>query len=180
MNTKDIDTNEDEVTADVIEAELPDQKLEDQPNEDDKASEYLAGWQRALADYKNLQERMTVQSAITTDVIKAMIFTDLIPVLDNFSAGLSHVPEDRKNDDWVVGLFHVKQQLLDTCRKHGLELIDQVDVDFDPNIHEAVSHEPSDKPPGQVLNVVSVGLRLADKVIRPAKVIIASEAKSES
>lgn len=148
---------------------------QDQEEGDDKAAEYLAGWQRALADYKNLQEKSKFQSSLTTELTKAAIFADIMPIIDNFNIALTHVPEDKKTDDWVVGLFHVKQQLLDLCKQHSLELIAETDIEFDPNIHEAVAYQPSEKPPDTVINIVSAGARLGDRVVKPAKVIVASK-----
>ena len=145
---------------------------------DDKTAEYLAGWQRALADYKNLQEKSKFQATLSSEMARASVFSDLAPVIDNFTAALTHVPEENKNNDWVIGLGHVKQQLLDVCRQHGLELIDKVDVEFDPTIHEAISYQPSELAAGQVVTIVAVGMRLGEKVIRPARVIVSSEPKN--
>lgn len=178
MNDDTNNLNEDEVidqtTTDVVADDVEPSTDAVESNAPDKASEYLAGWQRALADYKNLQEKSKFQAALSSEMARASVFSDLAAVIDNFSSALTHVPEENKKDDWVVGLSHVKQQLLEVCRQHGLELIDAVDVEFDPNIHEAISYQPSDRSAGQVVSVVAIGMRMGERIIRPAKVVVAA------
>jgi molecular chaperone GrpE len=139
-----------------------------------KAEEYLAGWQRALADYQNLQLKSKQQTALTSELTRAAIFSDLTPIIDNFNKALVHVPDSDKNSDWVIGLSHIKQQLIGVCQQHGLELIIESQIDFDPNIHEAIGYQPSDQGANKVIEVVAVGLRLGERIIKPAKVIVST------
>lgn len=170
-------SNKNNQQDDVLDEEILNSQIENEVTAEcsgDKSAEYLAGWQRALADYKNLQEKSKFQSVLASEMAKSAVFSDIIPIIDNFNVALTHVPDENKNADWVIGLFHVKQQLLDLCKRHGLDVIDETDINFDPNIHEAISYQPSDGEADKVLTIASLGLKLGDRVIRPAKVIVSS------
>ena len=67
----------------------------------------------------------------------------------------------------------VHRALLDVMRKHGLELI-ETDGAFDPHVHEALLAQPvEDAEPGSVVQVLQKGYRLGDRVLRPARVVVA-------
>ncbi len=172
---------DDQTNKNIEQDDINDNLLNDQEVEsvvtdqsDDKSAEYLAGWQRALADYKNLQEKTKYQSTLASDMAKSAVFTDIVPIIDNFNSALMHVPEESKTADWVVGLFHVKQQLLDLCKRYGFEVIDEIGINFDPKIHEAISYQPSDEEADKVIAIASLGLSFGDRIIRPAKVIVSA------
>lgn len=135
-----------------------------------QCDEYLAGWQRAKADYENLQKETQAKLAVLTDHTKASLLTEIIPILDNFAKAIEHVPEDQQNQDWVVGVFHIKKQLEDFLNNNGLEKIDTIGQDFDETLHEAVGNEKGQE--GKILKEVSSGYKLNGKVIIPAKVIV--------
>ena len=101
---------------------------------------------------------------------KSSLLTEIIPILDNFTKAVEHVPEDQKNEDWVVGIFHIKKQLEEFLNNNGLEKIETVGQKFDHNLHEAVGQEKGEKD--VVLKDVSSGYKLNGKVVIPAKVIV--------
>jgi len=135
-----------------------------------QVAENLAGWQRAKADYENLQKETQVKIAELSDYTKASLLTEIIPILDNFNKAVEHVPEDQKDQDWVIGVFHIKKQLEDFLKNNGLEKIETIGKEFDENLHEAVGNEKGE--PGKILKEVSSGYKLNCKVIVPAKVIV--------
>jgi molecular chaperone GrpE len=135
-----------------------------------KSEEYWAGWQRAKADYENLKREMDKKVSEIGDFAKISLLTDLIPIIDNFCKAIEHVPEDQKDKDWVVGVFHIKKQLEDFMAQNGLEKIETVGQPFDHNLHEAVGQEEGEKD--IVLKEVSSGYKLNGQVIIPAKVIV--------
>lgn len=136
-----------------------------------KCEEYLSGWQRAKADYENFKKETDKRMGDLTSFAKAGILSDLIPILDNFTKATSHVPEDQKNADWVVGVFHIQKQLEDFLANNGLEKIKTVGEKFDHNLHEAVGKKTSEQK-DIIIKEVSSGYILNDKVIIPAKVIV--------
>jgi molecular chaperone GrpE len=76
-------------------------------------------------------------------------------------------------DDVVDGVRLVHRSLADLLQKQGLTEI-ETEGSFDPHVHEALLSQPSDAPEGSVIEVVQKGYRLGDKVLRPARVVIAA------
>jgi len=137
-----------------------------------KCEEYLTGWQRAQADYANLQKETAEKIKDLSTYTKAALLTDLIPILDNFSKATAHVPEEQQKENWVIGIFQIKKQLEEFLANNGLEKIESLNQPFDPEVHEAVGKEKTSKDKDLVLKEVSSGYKLNGKVIIPAKVIV--------
>jgi molecular chaperone GrpE len=75
----------------------------------------------------------------------------------------------------VQGVALVQGQLLDALKRHGITVIEAVDQPFDPSRHEAIMQQPAPgKTPGTVLQVAEQGFMIHDRVLRPAKVIVAA------
>jgi molecular chaperone GrpE len=132
--------------------------------------EYLAGWQRAKADFINykkeeMQHLQEVARYGSEDLIK-----DLISVLDNFDLGLRAL---EKSGPVEKGVYLIRSQIEDILRKRGLEKIVLKAGDiFDPKVAEALSEVESDRPAGTIVEEIEPGYRLHDKVLRAARVII--------
>jgi molecular chaperone GrpE len=78
----------------------------------------------------------------------------------------------------VQGVVMVQNQFLEMLKRHGITRIDADGKPFDPNIHQAVMQQPSpDHEPGTILQVLEQGFMNHDRVLRPAKVMVSSEAK---
>jgi len=149
--------------------------MADEPREQTEAEkqrdEYLAGWQRAKADFINYKkEEMTHLREVarygSEDLIK-----DLISVLDNFDLGLRSL---EKTGPVEKGVYLIRSQIEDILKKRGLEKIEMKAGDpFDPTTAEALSEVSSDQPPGTIVEEIEPGYRLHEKVLRAARVIIA-------
>ena len=141
-----------------------------------KAQEYLAGWQRAQADLENFHKRASADKAEQKVQLKRQLVEPLLGVADNFQAITKHLPPELQKDNWAQGVMHVVRKLDDVLSAYEITTIDkaQVGSKFDPSLHEAISEEKGQAPPGQVLEVVSPGYALGHFVIRPAKVKVSS------
>lgn len=128
-------------------------------------AEYLAGWQRAKADYINLQREHEQKIADYFKFANEGLILELLPVLDSFEAATKNSPEDKKE-----GILQLYNQLLNTLKSNGLEEIKALGEKFNPELHEAVETIKSDKGEGIVVEEVQKGYKLHGKVIRPAKV----------
>jgi molecular chaperone GrpE len=97
---------------------------------------------------------------------------ELIPILDDLGRALEAASEHEevKVED---GVRLVHRSLADLLQKQGLKEI-ETDGKFDPHVHEALLSQPSDAEEGSVIEVVQKGYRLGDKVLRPARVVIAA------
>jgi molecular chaperone GrpE len=142
---------------------------------DAQAAEYLAGWQRERAEYANYKKRVERERIQWQDVIRSDLVLNLLPVIDDFERAVENLPEEGPARDWANGILLIHRKLKQQMEDLGLEEIDAVGHEFDPEMHEAVTHEPStEHDSGKVIGVLRRGYRLGDKVVRPALVRVAS------
>ena len=149
--------------------ELKKQLLECQKQKE----EYLAGWQRARADFLNhKKEEMERVSGLLVYAQEELILK-LLSVLDNFDVAEKKLPEDLKKDENVKGLLLIKNQLLDFLKGLGLEEIKSIGEKFDANLHEAVGEtETEEKDSGVIFEEIQKGYTIQGRVLRPARVKI--------
>lgn len=131
------------------------------------------GWQRALADYQNLKKESEEQQRALADYVKMQLFHDFVPVIDMFDRALSAVPADLEGNDWVTGIQHIKKRFDEFFENNGIQKIDALGHPFDPDMHDAVGEEESEEKSGVVIKEISAGYMQGEKVLVPAKVIIA-------
>lgn len=145
-------------------------KIEDLQN---TAAANLAGWQKALADYQNMQKEMEHRLATMKDFVSAEMIADLLPIFDNYRVAIEHIPPDNRQDSWAVGLEHILKMWDSFLVEHQISKIESLGQKFDPNIHESVGQlNDKDKDDQIILEEKLAGYKNKDKVIRPAKVII--------
>ncbi len=138
-----------------------------------QAEDYLNGWKRAQADYQNLKRDMEKEKVELAKFTSLSLLLELLPVLDNFGRAIKHLPEEKKNDEWVKGVLAIHQQFLSLMTSMGVTVV-PVDGMFNPELHEAVGNGDGENvPTGTILEVVQPGYTLYGKLIRPAKVRIA-------
>jgi molecular chaperone GrpE len=96
---------------------------------------------------------------------------ELLPVLDDLERALeaAEAHEEAKLEE---GVALVARSFAEVLRKEGLEEV-PTDGKFDPHVHEALLSQPSEAEEGSVIEVLQKGYRLGDRVIRPARVVIA-------
>jgi molecular chaperone GrpE len=136
--------------------------------------EYLELLQRVQADFENYRKRVARDQERLVAHAHERLVRELLPVLDDLERALEAA--DRHEEVQLVeGVQLVERSLRDALRKEGLVEIDTSGA-FDPHVHEALLMQPAEgAEPGSVLDVVQRGYRLGDKVVRPARVIVASE-----
>ena len=133
--------------------------------------EYLAGWQRAKADFINYKKEEFAHLQEVARYGSEDLIKDLITVLDNFDLGLRVL---EKNGPVEKGVYLIRSQIEDILKKRGLEKIAIKPGDaFDPAVAEAMTEVASESPPGTVVEEIEPGYRLHEKVLRAARVIIA-------
>ena len=129
---------------------------------------------RTLADLENFRRRTLREKDDLRAYAAARAVEELLPVLDNLALGL--VAAKAPNADVATllnGFEMVGNQLRSALANQGLKEINPVGQAFDPNLHEAISQQPSaDTPEGQVLQVVRVGYMLNGRLLRPASVVV--------
>jgi molecular chaperone GrpE len=126
---------------------------------------------RTLADFENFRKRSEREKQDFFKYALAATIKDILPVLDNFDRALEHAEE---GDDFHKGVSLIYKQLFDGLRRHGLRIVDEANVRFDPNIHEAVvTEEDPNVPSHTVVAVLQKGYFLHDRLLRPAMVKVA-------
>lgn len=126
---------------------------------------------RTLADFENFRKRSEREKQDYFKYAMSGVIKDLLPVLDNFDRALEHAEE---GDDFHKGVSLIYKQLFDVLRRHGVRVIDEGNVRFDPNIHEAVvTEEDANVPSHTVTAVLQKGYFLHDRLLRPAMVKVA-------
>jgi len=130
---------------------------------------------RLQADFENYRKRMVRERAEVIRAANEDLMNELLPVLDHFDLALSAATNVAVPDAMTEGVRMVREQLLATLGKFGLEPIDADGQPFDPAHHEAISHLPSDTvPENAVLAQTRRGYRLGEKLLRPVQVVVSS------
>jgi len=128
--------------------------------------------QRLAAEFDNFRKRNARENASLTERANERLVKELIPILDDLGRALEAATEQQEAK-LEEGVRLVHRSLADLLTKEGLAEIG-TDGKFDPHVHEALLSQPSDAEEGSVIEVVQKGYKLGDKVIRPARVVVAA------
>lgn len=137
--------------------------------------EYLTGWQRAKADYINLQKEMNQVRANTSLVTKEKIVESLLPSIDSFDMAMANKEAWESVDkNWRTGVEYIYQQIITGLSNSGVEIIDKVGILFDPNLHQSIESITTEEESKDhtIEKVIQAGYKIGDRVIRPARVTI--------
>ena len=177
----------------MAEKEVKRSKVKGKSKEEDlkqKCEEYLNGWKRAQADYQNLVKEFEAKRIDYVRYANANLIMEILPVLDNFKAAFSQIPENEKDSPWVIGFGYIKKQLEALLAQNGVETIKTVGEKFDPSLHEAVedSAAPASTPQsasgrtmerpseqgkdGQIIKEIRPGYTLNKKCVQAARVVV--------
>lgn len=144
---------------------------------EDEAEKYKASWQRALADYQNLQKEIFARRQEWFEMSEQQIIEEFIPVYDHFKKAFGHkeqVTMNKEQESWVNGIGHIMKQFGDILKRHKVEEVKTVGEKFDPSIHESVGElEVEGKEHGKIVKEVDGGYKMGGRVIKAARVIIA-------
>jgi molecular chaperone GrpE len=132
--------------------------------------DYLEGWKREKADFINYkkEEYKKIEEFLEREM-KSLILK-IIPILDNFYRAEKET-EKMKDNNLVLGFLKIKEQLNNFLKEEGVEEMEVIGKEFDPNYHEAVqTTEREGGKSGEIVEELEKGYFLNKKVIRPAKV----------
>ncbi len=138
---------------------------------EEKVAELDNQLKRAVADYRNLESRISQGRSELTNFVGAQLVRKLLPVLDHLEQALSGpaLSERSESNGWVKGVELAVKEFNQVLAQEGLEEI-PVESGFDPALHEAVDTAEGDD--NKILKVVRKGYTLNGKVIRPAQVVV--------
>ena len=127
--------------------------------------------QRLAAEFDNYRKRNARENAALSQRANERLVKELLPVLDDLGRALDAASE-HEEAKLEEGVRLVHRALADVLRKEGVAEI-ETDGRFDPHVHEALLSQPSDEEEGTVIEVVQRGYKLGEKVLRPARVVVA-------
>ncbi len=129
---------------------------------------------RSQADFENYRKRASREKEEAVKYANSALLQQLVSILDNFELGLAAAKTQAQESPIYSGMVLVQKQLNDLLAENGLEPIEAEGKKFDPNLHEAIGHEPSESREGTVIRQARRGYRLKDRLLRPARVVVSS------
>lgn len=142
---------------------------------DEQIEELTDRVRRQMAEFENFRKRSEKEKSQMFDMGAKSIIEKILPVIDNFERGLAAVPEEQKEDAFVVGMDKVYKQMLTTLAEAGVEPIEAVGKEFNPDFHNAVMHV-EDETVGEniVVEEFQKGYMYKDSVVRHSMVKVAN------
>jgi len=127
---------------------------------------------RTAAEFDNYRKRAQKEKEDGRKFAVESLLKDFLPVADNLERALDHA-EEHDLRQVIDGVRLVQKMLADALGKHGIVGFSAVGQPFDPNVHEALMQEESDRPAGTVISEMARGYKLHDRLVRPAAVVVA-------
>jgi len=152
--------------VDTLKAELEKAKGE--------ACANLDGWQRERAEFSNYKKRIDRENEQLHQTLTGSVLKKYLVILDDLELALKARPKEGEGAAWADGIELITRKLQSILDSEGIERINQNKVQFDPNLHEAISNEDNpDFECGEIIEVVRQGYKLGDRILRPAMVRVA-------
>ncbi len=172
-----------EIPVDSEETEAPSEEPESTSELDpwEQLEAEAAKWKdaslRTAAEMDNLRKRTAREREEAIRYANQRLLEELLPVIDNFEMGMMAAAQDTSSMIYI-GMDMVRKQLNEFLSGQGVEEI-PTKGQFNANLHDAVSQEPSEQAEGEIIRVTRRGFKLRDRLLRPASVIVSAH-KSEA
>lgn len=177
LNTQDEMNEEIQSNLEASQEEIEDQVKEENGSGDmnKELEEYKTRFTRLSADFQNYRKRIEKEKSEIFKFGSEKIVTDILPVIDNFERAIQSASSTNEESEGLLdGIQLIFKQLVDVLGKHGVEEIEAIEKEFDPNLHHAVMQdECEDVEANIVTDVFQKGYTLNSKVIRPSMVKVA-------
>jgi molecular chaperone GrpE len=139
-----------------------------------KVQDLSEGWQRERADFSNFRRRAERDQELNNQLFIGNFLKKILPAVDDLERALKTRPGVGEEASWSVGVELVYRKLLKILEQEGVTPIPSDIEEFDPAIHEAITHEDSPAhQSGEIIEVIVQGYKLGDRVLRPALVRVA-------
>lgn len=129
---------------------------------------------RCQAELENYRKRVARQMDEERRYACIGLMRDLLPVWDNTVRAIEAAEKTKDIESLVAGFKMVAEQLEQALARHHCTRIPALHEPFNPHVHQAISHLPSDQPADTVAIVVQDGFQLHDRVVRPSQVVVSS------
>ncbi len=139
---------------------------------------------RSAADLENLRKRQKRELEDAKYETKGKVLKEMLPVVDNLERAIEHAAaaqaaEGSEKNPIVEGVQLVLRQFTTAFERLDVTGVEAMGQPFDPNLHEAISQQESDQPPGTVVQVLQRGYKSGDRLLRPALVVVAKAKATE-
>ena len=161
------------MTTPTTKAELEEQLAALEAERDERLNDL----KRVAADFENYRKRVARDQESLVARAHERLVKELLPVLDDLERALA-AAEEHEEAKLEEGVRLVHRELADALEREGLAEI-ETNGRFDPHVHEALLSQPSEAEEGSVLEVVQKGYRLGDRVLRPARVVVAARPEGD-
>lgn len=128
---------------------------------------------RLRAEFDNFRKRATREALDAGNRAQCDLLADVLPVLDNLERALD-AAEHHEEGKVLGGVRMTRDMFVNLLTRSGVEEIDGVGAQFDPQVHEAMLVQPSEQEEGSVAAVLEKGYRQGDRVLRPARVVVSA------
>jgi len=156
------------VTEEHVQQHEETEQAEEQQPEPEQDDRLL----RLAADFENYKKRAARERQEYVSLANERLIGELLPILDDLERALA-AAEEHQEGQLEDGVRLVHRSLAALLERHGVKLI-ETEGKFDPHVHEALLSQPSEAEEGSVIDVVQKGYRLGDRVVRPARVVVAA------
>ena len=165
INETEIDDEVEEVVEDLI-----DEKDEKIKKLEAEVNELKNKYAMAYADTQNMQKRLQAEADMNKKYRIQSFANEILPVLDNLERALAS-DENKKDEGFYKGVKMIYDQLINALKKEGVEEIDCLNKEFDPNFEQAIMQEKKEGVDSNiVIEVLQKGYMLKDRVLRAAMV----------
>ena len=150
-------------------------KKDKKDKKDEKIEELTDRLKRNMAEFDNFRKRTEKEKSSMYVIGAKDIIEKILPVLDNFERGLAAVPEDEKGSSFAEGIEKIYKQFVKTLEDAGVETIEAVGQQFDPNLHNAVMHVEDEKyGENEIAMELQKGYKYRGSVVRHSMVQVAN------
>src|ERR671922_2660495 len=142
--------------------------------------EYRNDLQRVAAEFENYRKRVARDQESLVARAHERLVKELLPVLDGLERALDAAARHSESDSLKLeeGVRLVHRELASALHREGVAEI-ETNGHFDPHVHEALLSQPSEADEGSIVEVVQKGYRLGDRVLRPARVVVAAAKEAD-
>ena len=140
--------------------------------------EYYDRLLRKTAEFDNYRKRIERERQAASEAAAADLVKDLLPLMDDLERALKAEAGAEGAETYRRGVELIYKRLEDILRRRGVQPIEALGADFDPNFHEAVAHDPAEgRREGEVIEDFRRGYMLGDRLLRPSMVRVAKGAQ---
>jgi molecular chaperone GrpE len=169
------ENNDEDAAVDEVQDEVDDgvSELEKAQQEAEKAKDTML---RLAAEFENYKRRMERERSIALKYAEESLVKELLPAIDNLERAIEQGKESHNVEDLLAGVELTHKGLMAALEKFEVAPMESIGEPFDPNHHEALAMEESDDmDANSVLKEFQKGYKYKDRLIRPAKVVVAKK-----